>query len=344
MYSKGKKDLVSGSFLSFSLIAQEIITSAFAVHAYVQSNMVLATFFLALASALIVALSVFYIFDHPHLAKLLLTGTLICGFYFLLIRVQGTGSLMWCLSIIPVLVGIFAHRHSLLILLFIFITTAWILSGGAIPLPEPQYNRTLAVQFLSTFLVLAIFTLALNRSRFDSLSRYQNLTSQMDEISRRDALTDLPIRQSMEDHLELKYQQYILDKEVFSILLIDLDHLKFINDCYGYDVGDNILCITAEMLQRSLRDQDVISRWGGNEFMVLLHGATGDNAAKVGDRLRLNARKLDIQAPQGDKLTISLSLGGASSDKCTGVDNLISTAENGIYQAKHMGRDRVVIG
>jgi diguanylate cyclase (GGDEF)-like protein len=144
--------------------------------------------------------------------------------------------------------------------------------------------------------------------------------------------------------LELKYQQYLVDKEVFSILLIDLDRFKFINDCYGYDVGDNILCITAQMLQRSLRDQDVISRWGGNEYMVLLHGATGDNATKVGDRLRLNARKLDIQAPQGDKLTISLSLGGASSDKCTGVDNLISTAENGIYQAKHMGRDRVVIG
>ena len=98
------------------------------------------------------------------------------------------------------------------------------------------------------------------------------------------------------------------------------------------------------MLQRSLRDQDVISRWGGNEFMVLLHGATGDNAVKVGDRLRLTAKKIDLQAPQGDKLTIGLSISVAASDKCTGVDDLISTAENGIYQAKQMGRDRVVMG
>ena len=344
MYSKGKKDLVSGSFLSFSLIAQEIIASIFAVHAYLQGDMGLATFYLALASALIVALGVFYIFDHQHLAKLLLTSTLICGFFFLLIIVQGTGSLMWCLSIVPVLVGIYAHRHSLLILLLIFLTTTWVLSGGDILRPESQYDRTLVLQFLSAFLILAIFTLAMNRSRADSLSRFQNLTSQMDQISQQDALTNLPIRQSMEAHLELKYQQYLLDKEVFSILLIDLDHFKFINDCYGYDVGDNILCIIAQMLQRSLRDQDVISRWGGNEFMVLLHGATGDNAVKVGDRLRLTAKKIDLQAPQGDKLTIGLSLSVASSDKCTGVDDLISTAENGIYQAKQMGRDRVVMG
>jgi len=344
MYSKGKKDLVSGNFLSFALITQKIIATVCAVYAYQQGDMRLATFYLALASILIVALGVLYIFDHYHLAKLLLTGALICGFFFLLIIVPGTGSLMWCLTIIPVLVGIFAHRHSLLILLCIFSTTIWVLNGGAIPLPEPRYERTLVVQFLFAFLILATFTLAMNRSRADSLLRFQNLTSQMDQISQQDALTDLPIRKSMEAQLELKYQQYLLDKDVFSILLVDLDHLKFINDCYGYDVGDNILCITAKMLQRSLRDQDIVSRWGGNKFMVLLHGATGDNAARVGDRLRLNAKKIDIQTPQGDQLILGLSLSVASCDKCTGVDDLISTAENGIYQAKHMGRDRVVIG
>ena len=344
MYSKGKKDLVSGSFLPFSLIAQKVIASICAVYAYYQGDMALATFYLAVASVLILALGVFYISDRQRLAKFLLTGTLICGVFFLLIIIQGIGTLMWCLSIIPVLVGIFAHRHSLLILILIFAATAWILSGAATLLPKPQYDSRLVVHFLSAFLILAIFTLAMNRSRADSLSRFQNLTSQMDHISQQDALTDLPIRQSMEAHLALKYDQYLLDKDVFSIILIDLDHLKFINDCYGYDVGDNILCITAQMLQRSLRDQDVISRWEGNEFMVLLHGATGDNAVKVGERLRLTAKKIDLQAPQGDKLILGLSLSVASCDKCTGVDDLISMAENGIYQAKHMGRDRVVMG
>ena len=347
MYSKAKanNDIASGSFLCFALVAQEMITSVFALYSYSQGDMLLATFYLALASTLIVALGVFYIFDQQRLAKLLLTSTLICGFFFLLIIVQGIGSLMWCLSIVPVLVGIFAYRHSLLILILIFAITIWILGSDVIPMSEPHYESKLIAQFLSAFLIIAIFTLAMNRSGFDNVSTYQNLTSQIDEVSQLqlDALTKLPTRQSMERHLELKYQQYLLDKHVFSILLVDLDHFKFINDCYGHDVGDNILCITTEMLQRSLRDQDVIARWGGNEFMVLLHGATGGNAVRVGDRLRLNAKRLDVQT-KGDALTFCLSLGVASIDKCTDVDDLISTAENGIYQAKHMGRDRVVIG
>ena len=81
MYSKGKKDLVSGSFLPFSLIAQKVIASICAVYAYYQGDMALATFYLAVASMLILALGVFYISDRQRLAKFLLTGTLICGFF-----------------------------------------------------------------------------------------------------------------------------------------------------------------------------------------------------------------------------------------------------------------------
>ncbi len=343
MYSKANNDITSGGFLCFSLISLEIITSALGLYSYYQGDMVLATFYLVLASTLILALGVFYIFDQHRLAKLLLTSTLIGGFFFLLIIVQSTGSLLWCLSIIPVLVGIFARRYSLLILVLIFSVTIWLLNSDVIPKPEPHYESGLIVQFLSAFLILAIFTLAMNRSGFNHVSTYQNLNPQIEEISQLDALTKLPTRQSMERHLELKYQQYLLDRHIFSILLVDLDHFKFINDCYGHDAGDNVLCITADMLQKSLRDQDVIARWGGNEFMVLLHGATGSNAVKVGDRLRLNAKRLNVQT-KGNVLTVCLSLGVASIDKCTDVDDLISTAENGIYQAKHMGRDRVVIG
>ena len=108
-------------------------------------------------------------------------------------------------------------------------------------------------------------------------------------------------------------------------------------------MGDEILYAVGQMLLEPLRDEDVVARWGGNEFMVLLPTANAEAAVNIAERLRTKATEIDMQA-QGDKLRISLSVGVASIDKCTGVDDLMSTAENGLYQAKHMGRDMVVVG
>ena len=77
--------------------------------------------------------------------------------------------------------------------------------------------------------------------------------------------------------------------------------------------------------------------------MILLPTANSEVAVNIAERLRTRAIEIEIEA-QGDKLRISLSVGVALIDKCTGVDDLMSTAENGLYQAKHMGRDMVVLG
>ena len=108
-------------------------------------------------------------------------------------------------------------------------------------------------------------------------------------------------------------------------------------------MGDEVLYAIGQMLLEPLRDEDVVARWGGNEFMVLLPTANSEAAVNIAERLRTKATEIQMQA-QGDKLRISPSVGLASIDKCTGVDDLMSTAENGLYQAKHMGRDMVVVG
>ena len=90
------KDLVTGGFLSFSLMAQEIIATMFAFYSYRQGEMALATFYLAIAGVLLVALGIFYIFDRHDLARLLLAGTLLIGFFLLLLGASDASSLMWC--------------------------------------------------------------------------------------------------------------------------------------------------------------------------------------------------------------------------------------------------------
>ena len=126
----------------------------------------------------------------------------------------------------------------------------------------------------------------------------------------------------------------------FSILLADLDNFKFINDRYGHDVGDEVLHAIGALLSEPLRGEDVVARWGGNEFMVLLPTANSEEAVNIAERLRAQAGRL----AQGDQLLVSLSIGVASIEKCTGIVDLISTGENGLYQAKHMGRDMVIVG
>lgn len=143
----------------------------------------------------------------------------------------------------------------------------------------------------------------------------------------------------MEGRLAVKYQQYRLVNQPFSILLADLDNFKFINDRYG----DEVLFAVGQMLREPLRDEDIVARWGGNEFMILLPTANSEAAVNIAERLRAKATEIEMQA-QGDRLRISLSVGIASIDKCTGIDDLMSTAENGLYLAKHMGRDMVVVG
>ena len=90
------------------------------------------------------------------------------------------------------------------------------------------------------------------------------------------------------------------------------------------------------------------SRWGRHGLARALGASLGctansEAAVNIAERLRTKATEIEMQA-QGDRLRISLSVGVASIDKCTGVDDLMSTAENGLYQAKHMGRDMVVVG
>jgi len=305
--------------------------------------MALATFYLAVAGLLIVALGLFYIFDHHRLARVLLASTLLTCFFFLLLGASDASALMWCLTVVPVLVGAFDHRQSLAMLIILFAAATWIMFGGSMPIAVPEYSDTVVVRFLSSYAILAAFAVAMDNSRFDSLTKYKDLSSRVDEITHQDVLTQLPNRHNMEGRLAAKYQQYRLGKQPFSILLADLDNFKFINDRYGHDVGDEILYAVGQMLLEPLRDEDVVARWGGNEFMVLLPTANAEAAVNIAERRRTKATEIDMQA-QGDKLRISLSVGVASIDKCTGVDDLMSTAENGLYQAKHMGRDMVVVG
>ena len=126
----------------------------------------------------------------------------------------------------------------------------------------------------------------------------------------------------------------------FSLAMVDLDHFKMLNDTYGHEVGDDALKLFAEVMAKTARAGDQIARWGGEEFVLLLPGCSGDEAVVVLDRLR---SRLATRLQAGGAPTFTASFGVAESSAFRSLDDVIRAADVALYAAKEAGRDRVMV-
>jgi len=161
-------------------------------------------------------------------------------------------------------------------------------------------------------------------------------------LARLDPLTNLNNRRAFYDMTAPIWSIALRHDRDLSVILLDIDHFKRINDSYGHAFGDKALRATAGVLKRSIRSQDVAARWGGEEFIVLLPETDIVEAATIAERLRATIAG-SVLMLEGVEITVTASLGVAqrSTDHTT-LDNLISAADLYLYQAKDMGRNRVV--
>jgi two-component system, cell cycle response regulator len=128
------------------------------------------------------------------------------------------------------------------------------------------------------------------------------------------------------------------------LLMLDIDHFKRVNDEHGHQAGDAVLVELVNRIRVRLRHSDVLCRFGGEEFAIILRGTTLANAARMAERLRLAARKHKVK--HADKaLSVTVSIGCASIACCEQKtpDALVAVADRRLYAAKHAGRDRVVV-
>jgi diguanylate cyclase (GGDEF)-like protein len=131
--------------------------------------------------------------------------------------------------------------------------------------------------------------------------------------------------------------------------MIDLDHFKKINDLHGHENGDVVLCAVAHQLRASLRNVDIVGRWGGEEFVALLPDTPGELAVIVAHRLRhtiesLSIAKLQTASTHENKsIPVTISLGVATyPNQANNIEDLLQRGDRALYQAKADGRNRVV--
>ncbi|MCB0955573.1 MAG: GGDEF domain-containing protein [Ilumatobacter sp.] len=151
-----------------------------------------------------------------------------------------------------------------------------------------------------------------------------------------DPLTGLLNRRSLENEVRLLTQ----DARPFGLILLDLDHFKILNDTHGHDAGDRALRIFARLLQRSVRDHDLVCRYGGEEFIIVLPDRDLAAAMEVFDRIRL---ELAVACSDGHAPSFTASAGIADTTEAATLSEVISLADNRLLRAKDQGRDCAVV-
>ncbi|MCX5744387.1 MAG: GGDEF domain-containing protein [Proteobacteria bacterium] len=170
-----------------------------------------------------------------------------------------------------------------------------------------------------------------------------NFTENLVSSALRDPLTRLFNKRYLLDRLdsELKFAQR--HHTAVSLMLLDLDHFKVINDTYGHLTGDAVLNNLALVLQKTVRNEDVVARFGGEEFAIVLRAIPLDAAYQLAERLRIVIEKTSTTDQHGRSVVATASIGvaGYPAQKLETVTALIEAADQALYRAKREGRNRV---
>ena len=167
----------------------------------------------------------------------------------------------------------------------------------------------------------------------------QDLNQALQVASTHDPLTGLPNRRLMIERLEGEAARAQRGQPTFSVLMLDLDHFKRVNDTYGHDVGDAVLKATSQLLAGQGRSYDSYGRWGGEEFLGLLPATGGAGAQVVAQRLCQQVRGLTVAPLPPGSLTVSI--GVAEHLHTESLADTLKRADEALYFAKHAGRDTV---
>ncbi|MDK2126073.1 biofilm regulation diguanylate cyclase SiaD [Parachitinimonas caeni] len=166
-----------------------------------------------------------------------------------------------------------------------------------------------------------------------------DLNQALRQASTHDPLTGLANRRLILDSLHAEIGRCERNGAHLSVVMVDVDHFKLVNDRYGHEAGDLVLVEVARYLQRDLREYDLCGRWGGEEFLLLLPETHATEAMSVVERMRLGMRQLVIMVGDVD-VTVSASFGVAEHRLGASVNDTIKRADAAMLAAKRAGRDR----
>jgi diguanylate cyclase (GGDEF)-like protein len=209
-----------------------------------------------------------------------------------------------------------------------------VISGNTLSDALLAWRIKLIFYIVGCFSFAVVITYATNK-----YLRSKVLARKMKTLATIDPLTGLNNRREFNHLTRRIFSESKRYQKPFSILLIDIDHFKTINDNHGHDVGDTVLIHFAKLLQESFRHSDIIARWGGEEFIILLPQTESDKAVEVAEKLLESTRALQVN----DIIKFTISIGVKSYTDEPSLQSLIKCADQALYHAKRNGRNRIQV-
>ncbi|MGI6664033.1 MAG: GGDEF domain-containing protein [Christensenellaceae bacterium] len=192
---------------------------------------------------------------------------------------------------------------------------------------------------------LAIMTVYITRAFEIEQERIRTLMEELEksnnsleELTNRDALTGIYNRRFLTQFMERELETCEQTGNSICVMMLDLDHFKRINDTYGHGFGDEVLIKFTQTVKESLRSYDVLARFGGEEFVVVLHDISLTAAKEIAGRVLRSVSNMEFR--NNERITVSIGL--VQSRRGEDIDSLIGRTDTCLYQAKNQGRNRVV--
>jgi len=220
---------------------------------------------------------------------------------------------------------------NLMLVSFIIHETFLLVRTISLVLQPPQ--DTFSVTPVQSATYLLSFAISFFWSTGFILMVSQRLRNDLMEVATIDVLTRIPNRRATQGFLEKELSRAQRSESEFSVLLIDIDNFKQVNDRWGHSVGDHALVKTASIFQSMIRKEDWVGRWGGEEFLMIVPGSPHCDAEPLAERVRRAVAASEYNhssAPFG----ITVSIGVACADRSNTVDEILKKADDALYRAK----------
>ncbi len=276
---------------------------------------------------------------HKIASTILLSCLMILTAYLIISGGANNTGPLWSYLVPSVALFMGGLRRGLIILAIYFICISVLLFHDNGSLLFVSYSYEFKTRLLFSFITVTFLSGYYEFARQQSFKQLTELSHKFEKQARRDPLTGLPNRRGMWEHLNYEYnrsQRYNLS---MSVLICDIDHFKKVNDSLGHDGGDFILKEVAKVISNTLRKQDIVARWGGEEFLFLLPETNTYDAYVVAEKVRARIADTDFTY-NGEKATVTLSFGFANVSDKPAIDQAINEADHFLYKAKDTGRNK----
>ncbi|AFU98544.1 diguanylate cyclase [Simiduia agarivorans SA1 = DSM 21679] len=253
--------------------------------------------------------------------------------------VDGTG-ILWVYPMMTVAIFTAGFRPASYILALFSCAILYILYWPENPLLQYEYSASVRTRFVVSFFCLGIITLAVEFVHSHSQSKVAELHSEVQHTAQTDALTQLPNRRYVSERVILG-GAFAPVYQGGCVVLADVDHFKSINDRYGHDVGDVVLKSVAQFLASETRCEDLVVRWGGEEFLLVLPKINLAMAERRMDHVRRYLADMDVIC-HGARIRVTLSFGVTEISGSAPANGVLKRADQNLYLAKAAGRNRIV--